>query len=145
MVYDELVKSMKKTVINREKPVKRVVWVLGNPDYPADGLPVSLIPQLSSRMPDVTFLRLDPLEDFTAAGRPVFLDTVAGLRKVSVFDSPENFREDPRLSAHDYGLKSGLVLALKIGRITGVRIVGIPPKQYPGIFEDIVRAIRKCL
>lgn len=103
------------------------VWVFGNPDLPADALPIRLLPELRRRYPEHTFVIQDPLEEWDVPQHLCILDTVKGISAVTEFNTLDVFADSPRVTMHDYDLGTTLKWLRKLGKLPHVRIIGIPP------------------
>lgn len=106
----------------------RNVYVLGNPVVKKDRLPVGLISDLQKEIPDYSFTHLDPTEGIPTPKNKtlILIDTVVGIKKVTLYKSLNEFIPSPRFSAHDFDLTTEIPLLIKLGKIKKVTIVGIP-------------------
>lgn len=102
------------------------VFVFGNPDLPEDSLPLKILPQLRRLLPDMTFQVLDPNEEWETSEHIMVVDTVQGIRQVTVFDSLDRFIASPRVTMHDFDALSNLRYLLKLGKIKKVTVIGVP-------------------
>ncbi len=102
------------------------VYLLGNPLDPLDSLPLRLKSRLIARFPKITFLEIDPTENFIPENDSAIIDIVIGLKKVHLFNSIEAFVDSPRVSVHDYDLSLHLKLLKKLGKVNRIRIIGLP-------------------
>lgn len=109
------------------------VFVFGNPDIEMDSLPLRLLPELERLFPDVSFVALDPNEDWDVPEDMIIIDTVVGIDEPCVFHGLDDFAAAPRLTCHDFDAYANLQLMTKVGKLRTVTILGIPP----GIPEDI--------
>ena len=103
------------------------IYVFGNPDLSSDSLPLRILPELKVKFPAVSFVVADPNEDWTGPAKLVVLDTAINLKKITVFDSLEKFTAAPRISLHDFDALANLQWLQKIGRLKGIKIIGLPP------------------
>jgi hypothetical protein len=104
------------------------IFVFGDEDVAADSLPVRILPELRKKCPRIDFLAKDPNEDFELPEEAVIVDVVAGLKKVRVFNSLDDFQAPPHLTLHDFDLFSWLQLLKKVGKLPQkIKIIGIPP------------------
>lgn len=118
------------------------VFVFGNTDVEMDALPVQLIPELEKEFPDATFTVLDPNEEWDVPEHMVIIDTVVGIKDVTVFDSLSQFMRAPRLTCHDFDAYANLMLLKKLGKIDKVRIIGVPAgADATTALEAIVREL----
>ncbi len=104
------------------------VFVFGNPDLPADSLPLRLVPSLAAAFPQIEFATLDPNEDWDVPSHMHIIDTVAGLSEPAVFTDLGAFVAAPRLTCHDFDAYANLLLLKKLGKLTAVTIYGLPPE-----------------
>jgi hypothetical protein len=104
------------------------IYVFGNEVVKKDSNPLKLLPALKKAFPNITFFHVDPTESWNYADKnPIIIDTVEGLKKVTVFTSLENFQDNnPRLTPHDYDVYTDLILQKKLGKIQKVTVIGIP-------------------
>ena len=109
--------------------MKNKVFVLGNPLVQKDSLPAKIIPFLQKQLPEIDFMVFDPAEEFPDDSRDIILiDTVIGLKKVTVYYEFKSFKNSPKNSLHDFDLPLSLGLLKKLGKIEKVTIIGIPPE-----------------
>lgn len=105
------------------------VFVFGNPDLETDSLPVKMLPKLQEAFPYITFTILDPNEEWTVPKHMIIIDTVLGIKEITVFDDLHAFISAPRVTCHDFDAYMNLQFLLKLGKITSTRIIGIPAGQ----------------
>ncbi len=118
------------------------IFVFGNPDVEEDSLPLKILPELRKRCLGINFLAKDPNEDFELPGDTVIIDVVAGLKKVRVFDSLEDFEAPPRMTLHDFDLFGHLQLLKKLGKLPSkIKIIGLPPTISEKEALDSIAAI----
>ena len=55
------------------------------------------------------------------------LDTVIGIKDITIFDSLEKFALAPRVSMHDFDFLTNLQYLTKLGKIKKIKIIGLPP------------------
>lgn len=103
------------------------IYVFGNRDLAFDSLPLRLIPKLTARFPDDSFLVRDPNEEWEFSGPFVVLDTVVGIGEPRLFSSLSSFQSAPRMTCHDFDAYSNLRWLAKIGRLPKLVILGVPP------------------
>lgn len=105
----------------------RIVSVFGNPDLEPDALPLSLIPMLSARFPNITFEHVDPNEECVPPENPWYIiDAVKGIDTVTLITEDDLLVIKKRLTMHDYDLGMHLVLLKKIHSELKLRIIGVP-------------------
>lgn len=107
---------------------KMTVYIFGNENIAADSLPVRILPELRKRCPEIDFLAKDPNEDFELPEEAVIVDVAAGLKKVRIFDSLDNFQTPPQMTLHDFDLFNHLQFLKKLGKLPSkIKIIGLPP------------------
>jgi hypothetical protein len=107
------------------------IYVFGNQDANFDKVPPWLIKKLQDSFKEqLIFEYVKPNEDlpFDSGGNVVILDTVRHLKMPKLFDETDinSIAASPRNSVHDFDLGFQLKYLLKLGKITGVKIVGVP-------------------
>jgi len=104
-----------------------IISIFGNPDLAQDAMPIALLPALRKEFPDIEFIHQDPNELGQAPSNPwIIIDTVKGLKKVTVIDDIDSIKVKHRVSMHDYDLSMHLALVKKIDPNLQIRIIGIP-------------------
>ena len=123
------------------------IYVFGNPDVVVDNKPFDFLEKLKADFPGVNFVIVKPNEDvpFDERKDVVILDTVMGLKKVTILDesSIDKLKHDSRASVHDYDLGFQLKYLKKIGKIGKVTIIGLPMNE--SISYDSIHSICKKL
>lgn len=120
--------------------MKKIIYVLGNPLLKKDNLPLKILPLLIKLFPSLSFEIYDPTEEIKVIRQKelVFLDTVAGIIKVTLFNNLDYFKLSPRVSAHDFDLPIQIGLLKKLRKINKVIIIGVPQNgNLVKIIEDI--------
>jgi len=102
------------------------IFVFGNPDLEIDSLPVKMLPGLRKKFPEITFIVLDPNEEWDVPRDMIIIDTVVGIENLTVFDDLHAFINAPRVTCHDFDAYMNLQFLLKLGKITSTHIIGIP-------------------
>lgn len=95
-----------------------------------DSLPVRILPQLEKEFPAVDFIEIDPNENFTPPqDKPLYIiDTVVGIKEVTVFNDLNSFTKNRAISPHDYDLYLHLKLLQKLEKLPHeLHIIGVPP------------------
>jgi len=103
------------------------IHIFGNPDIAMDSLPLRILPELEKQFPDVHFVVLDPNEEWATPDPFIVVDTVVGLTDIHLFRSLDEFGAAPTVSVHDFDALFNLRYLAKLGKLRGVRIIGIPP------------------
>lgn len=118
------------------------VYGLGNPLVAKDSLPLRLLPQLRKLLPNIEFIETDPTENFIPENNSIIVDTVVGIKKITVFNSIDEFETFHSVTAHDYDLSLHLQLLKKLGKLNKIKIIGIPVKYDKDLaLEEIKRII----
>lgn len=117
----------------------REVWIFGNPDYEPDALPLKLLPELKKCLPGVSFSIKDPNEEWDLERRStqtdtqinaeeplIIIDTVQGIKEVTVFTDLNQFQPTPRVTVHDFDLGMKLRWLQKLKKLPPFTIIGIP-------------------
>jgi Ni,Fe-hydrogenase maturation factor len=109
------------------------VYVFGNEDVPEDKKAIEAALCLEDEIESVSFVFVKPNEDvpFVDEGRVVILDTVRGIRDVTLIEGKEvdELVLSPRGSAHDFDLAFQLRYLRKLGRLGKVTIIGVPQED----------------
>ncbi len=103
------------------------VFVFGNPDLDFDSLPLRILPMLRKKFPKIRFEIKDPNEEWDFKDDCIIVDTVQGIKKVSVFSDLKSFSASPRVTMHDLDALTNLRLLDKLGKLKKIKIIGIPP------------------
>lgn len=102
------------------------IYVVGNLLVNQDNIPLKILPRLKHAFPKITFMEIDPTEEFIPEKGSIIFDTVVGINKVTVFDNIDDFEKSPLISPHDYDLRMHIKLLMKLGKISNVVIIGVP-------------------
>ena len=119
-----------------------IVFIFGNPDLSMDSLPLRILPQLRKKFPSIQFVVKDPNEEWDVPEELTIIDTVIGVKKVTIFDTLEEFTAAPRFSMHDFDALANLRYLKKLGKLKKIRIIGVPPDISE---EKAVESIGKIL
>ena len=103
------------------------VFVFGNAALEQDSLPLRILPELQKKFPQIEFRALDPNEEWDVPEEMIVIDTVMGIKDITVFDSLEQFSAAPRVSLHDFDAYANLRLLSKLGKLKKIKIIGVPP------------------
>ena len=108
--------------------MKQTIYLLGNPNYEQDSLPLKILPRLKQQFPEINFQHLDPTENFPEEENLVLIDTIVGIDKVRVLTLADLDKVElsPQCSLHDFDLGFQLKLMKKLGKLKDVKIVGVP-------------------
>lgn len=105
------------------------VLVFGNPLLDFDNLPLKLIPSLQKKFPKIKFMEFDPTEELDKQGKNlIILDTIEGIKKVTIIESIDKISKAKLYSMHDFDLGYNLKILKKLNLIDSVKIIGIPMK-----------------
>jgi hypothetical protein len=102
------------------------IYVVGNPDLPEDSLPLHILPQLQAAFPKITFETKDPNEEWDVSDELFMIDTIQGIKAVTVFHDLDQFERAPRVSMHDFDALAQLALLKKLGKLPPLTIIGVP-------------------
>jgi hypothetical protein len=140
----------------------KTVWLFGNPDLDSDNLPLKLLPELKKRLPGVEFKVMDPNDDWDflsppyeggakgrsetdADNRLIIIDTVQGIKEVTVFTDLNQFQSTPRVTVHDFDLGMKLRWLQKLKKLPPFVIIGIPAhSQVSEIVLDITAIVNRA-
>jgi len=98
-----------------------------------------LLPHLQRMLSDVSFVTLDPNEEWDVPEHMVVLDTVVNVPEITTVTDLDAFMAAPRMTCHDFDAYANLMLLKKLGAIQRVTIVGIPPGTAES--TDIARLV----
>lgn len=100
-------------------------FCFGNPLVKKDRMPLLLIAELRKTFPEAEFIEARSNEDIEGERDVNIIDSVEGIHGVK-FVGIDELRIGKRHSLHDFDLAMSLKLMEKMGRLKGVRIIGIP-------------------
>ncbi len=122
----------------------KTVYVLGNRLELTDRAAVELMPKLASTCGAFRFVRYDPTDDVDLQDiNPIFIDTVVGIQRVTVFQSLSAFAQRRTTTVHDYDLVPALGILLKLGKLSSVTVIGIPNSATPQtVLFDVQRILK---
>jgi hypothetical protein len=109
--------------------MKQTVYFLGNELEKKDRMPLLIIHELRKTFPQISFVHLDPTEDFIHLEheKVIIIDTVINIEKTTVFTELHMWSHSPHFSVHDFDLPVSLGILHKLGKIKSITIIGIPP------------------
>jgi Ni,Fe-hydrogenase maturation factor len=106
------------------------VYVFGNESVAQDKRAIEVARELEGAVDGISFVFVGPNEDvpFVDERRVVILDTVQGIREVTLVEGQEvdGFILAPRGSVHDFDLAFQLRYLKKLDRLGEVSLIGIP-------------------
>ena len=118
--------------------MKNQIFVFGNIDIEMDSLPIRLLPALQKYFPNIDFVVLDPNEEWKIPEEMVMIDTVVGIRELTVFDDLKFFVEAPRVSVHDFDAFFNLIYLQKLGKLKKIKIFGLPFGMTEATAEEVL-------
>jgi hypothetical protein len=123
--------------------LSHIIYVFGNKELPSDSAAISLLSTLQQSFPTITFLHVDPTEEWLQPGEthPIIIDTVHGISDVTICTDMSQFKKYRGSSVHDFDLSTELPLLFKIGKIKSVSIIGVPIKRNSSTLEQIINHI----
>lgn len=124
--------------------MKKKVYVLGNPIFGIDNMPLKILHQLQKELPHIQFIPIDPTEEFPldTTKDVILIDTVKGIKDVAKFTGLDYWACSPRISLHDFDLPVSLGLLEKLGKIESVTIIGLPARgNKKKIVDQVVRIL----
>ncbi len=107
-------------------PAPSIIYVFGNPDLPMDSLPLTILPDLRKKFPQIQFEVKDPNEEWEVPEELTIIDTVDGIKEVKVFHDLAQFASTPRVTMHDFDALTNLRYLQKLGKIKKVKVIGVP-------------------
>jgi hypothetical protein len=118
--------------------MKKTIYIFGNPDLEMDSLPLRVLPALRARFPDIDFIVLDPNEEWKIPEEMVMIDTVVGIKELTIFNDLKFFVEAPRVSVHDFDAFFNLIYLQKLGKLKKIKIFGLPPDMAETTAEEVL-------
>ena len=109
--------------------MKTIVLCFGNEFIEMDRLPIILYRELRGKIPNVDFViceSLNEILDYLNYERVFILDTVKGIKDISIIDDIEILKERKIYTLHDFDLGLYLKLINRIKKIKNLKIIGIP-------------------
>lgn len=124
--------------------MKNTICIFGNPDLEMDSLPIRLLPALEKTFPEIDFVILDPNEEWKIPDEMVMIDTVVGIKELTIFNDLQPFIEAPRVSVHDFDAFFNLIYLQKLGKLKRIKIFGIPPEMPENdALDDLTKELKK--
>ena len=138
---------MKKKILKQVWKDNITIYVFGNPLSNHDSIPLILLPKLEKEFPQINFIHADPTENWWRGEKNIIIiDTVAGIKKITVFDDMMSFQKQKMVSPHDYDLYTDLALMQKVRSIHSVKIIGIPHNRpNTNIFKQISDILKRII
>lgn len=123
------------------------IFVFGNPDFRPDSLPIRILPKLKKRFPEIRFIIKDPNEEWKIPRKHLCLiDTVVGIKKVTIFHDISVFRKSPRATLHDFDAYANLLLLKKLNKLPDCAIIGLPPHyNSKKAYNETVNLLEKSM
>lgn len=127
--------------------IKKTIYIFGNPLLPFDNLPIKLAPKFQKRFPEINFIVQDPNENIKPRNREmIIIDTVTGVKKVTVLNNLDKIQLDKIYSAHDLDLGLNLKLLQKIGKLKKITIFGVPQNIEEGkALKQLITLLNKFI
>jgi len=127
--------------------LSKKIYILGNPSFEQDSLPVKLLPKLESILPQFQFIHLDPTENLPEEDHLILIDTILNLKEVRTLSETdlEKIENSPQVSMHDFDLGFQLKLMKKLDKIKKVTVIGVPDNiKENKALEQIKSTLEKC-
>jgi Ni,Fe-hydrogenase maturation factor len=130
---------------------KLTIYIFGNELLDFDNLPIKLAPELRKLFPNINFIIQDPTENIKPAssagglhenGELIIIDTVVGIKKVTIINDIEKLETGKIYSMHDFDLAFNLKLLKKIGQLKKLAIFGVPPDY---LNKEALRELKKLI
>jgi len=123
---------------------KKTIHIFGNPLLDFDNLPLKLAPKLKKIFPKINFVITDPNENLKPiGGELIIIDTIEGIKKVTVLDDIKKLEINKSYSLHDFDLAFNLKLLQKIGKLKKIKIIGVPMRgDEEEIFKQLAKVIK---
>ena len=103
------------------------IYVFGNPDIDIDNKAIRVAKQLEKQFNNITFLYVDPNEDFDPKEKDLLiLDCAMGIGRVEVIEDLDNVKLTHSVSMHDFDLGFNLKLLKKLKKINSIKIIAVP-------------------
>jgi len=109
--------------------MKTIVLCFGNEFVEMDRLSIILYRELKGKIPNVNFVLCESLNeilDYLNYESVFILDTVKGIKDVSIINDLKILKERKIYTLHDFDLGLYLKLLNKVKKIKNLRIIGIP-------------------
>ena len=122
---------------------KITIHIFGNPLLDFDNLPLKLAPKIQKLFPEIDFIIVDPNENLKPINRElVIIDTVEGIKNVTLIDDISKIQTGKIYSLHDFDLAFNLKILQKIGKLKKVRIFGVP---MDGDEKEILKQLKNLI
>jgi len=120
------------------------IFVFGNKDLEEDNLPLKILPKLREKFPGIRFETKDPNEEWEIPGELIILDTVVGIKEITIFDDLEKFSKVPNVGMHDFDALTNLRYLQRLGKIKKIKIIGVPPDiEEKKTLQNITKILKK--
>ena len=123
----------------------KTIYILGNPNFEQDSLPIKLLPKLKSLFPNVNFRHLDPTENLPEQEHLILIDTILDINEVRLLTETDmdKIQSSPNYSLHDFDLGFQLKLMKKLNKIQKVTIIGIPSRgEESRLANEAIRLLK---
>lgn len=125
--------------------MEKTVLCFGSGGVEGDDVAFSVCKELQGNIDGVRFIHCEtPMEvlDYAGAEDLYILDTVKGLKKVSVLKDIDDFRQRKTVTVHDHDLGMMLKILAEMKKMPPVRIIGIPiGSNATGAVEEVKKLL----
>ena len=103
------------------------ILVFGNPLVEQDNLILKILPKLKQQHSNIKFIHLDPTENLEQYGPNLkIIDVIHGIKEPIIITNPDKLKIEKINTMHDFDLAYNLKLLINVGKIKGVKILGLP-------------------
>ena len=120
----------------------KTIFIFGNQELDIDSLPLKILPGLRQLFLSINFEAKDSNEEWSVPEKMIVIDTVVGLKKVTVFEDFDSFDSAPRLTMHDFDALANLRYLKKLGKLKEIMIIGVPPNMSE---NEAIESISKII
>ncbi|MBI2233252.1 MAG: hypothetical protein HYU56_04990 [Candidatus Aenigmarchaeota archaeon] len=121
---------------------KKIIYVAGNPLVKEDSIPLRIMAKLQEDFKHFEFRELEPTDNPPEEKTLHIIDTVIGIDNVRVIKDIDSLVTGKVYSLHDFDLGFNLKLMKKMGKLKGVRIIGVPAHMKEHL---ALKGVRKAL
>jgi Ni,Fe-hydrogenase maturation factor len=124
--------------------MKTAVLCFGNKFIEMDSLPLILYKKLKNKIPSVEFVHCESpneIMDYADYDNVFILDTVKGIRDVSIICDLDLLKERKIFTSHDFDLGFFLKVLNSIKKMKNIKIIGIPTSYKEDEAEKKVKKI----
>jgi len=120
----------------------KTIFIFGNQELDIDSLPLKILPGLRQLFLSINFEAKDSNEEWSVPEKMIVIDTVVGLKKVTIFEDFDSFDSAPRLTMHDFDALANLRYLKKLGKLKEIMIIGVPPNMSE---NEAIESISKII